>query len=123
MTVINEQTAVQLVYLVAGIDEKLRIHRVTQRLTDCKDHTLVAGGGHIGMVTDLLPWAAKVAKHLAAKADMQDFPGVFEYEVTEELGSWAADAAQNGLVHADDFEAELNRLSELFFAQSALPSS
>jgi hypothetical protein len=50
---------------------------------------MLANGGHIGMVTDLVPYADQVAEYLLEHAG-QDFPGVFEYEVTEDLGAWLA---------------------------------
>jgi len=112
----HDDIAIQLVYLVAGIETKLKTHRVTQRLTNGDDHALTAGGGHIGMVWDLLLYANSVSAWLR-RQEGRDFPGVFEYEVTEVLGCWIADAAEAENLSIETFNAKLIELGNKFFAQ------
>lgn len=91
----HDDVATQLVYLVAGIEFEASKHRVTQRLLGNKAyaHPIMASGGHTGMVADLLPYAKLVSEHITSM-QAQDFPGVFEYEVTESLGMWLAKTAE-----------------------------
>lgn len=118
---INE-SAIQLVYLVAGAETVMNLHRVTERLTGRNDdHPLTCGGGHTGMVSYLLPYAELVATYIEERVGQQNFPGVFEYEVTEELGEWIAKTAEttDGNVSAVSFKTKLNELGDKFFSQSA----
>jgi len=117
-----DDVATQLVYLVAGVERETTRHQVTQRLkgTD-ESHAILALGGHTGMVADLIPYAKLTSAHIATLCD-QDFPGVYEYQVTEELGVWLAKAAcdQYTGVHAipplvDQFKEQLLKLSIAFF--------
>jgi hypothetical protein len=113
----SAEAPIQLVYLVAGIESRLRLHQVAERLTgDNDDHSLTCRGGHIAMVTDLQPFADLVGAYVEAKIANPDFnfPGVFEYEVTEELGKWYADNPDST---PDEFAAELHRQGDAFFAQ------
>lgn len=114
----TDNTAVQLVYLIHGIEPILAAHFNADQHTD---HPITATGGHIGMVNDLLPYADIIATY-QADADLKgaEYPGVFEYEVTEQLGAWLA----NHWVSFDDtlltsFKTELERLGTEFFLQSA----
>lgn len=115
--------AMQLVYLVAGAETVMDLYRVTQRLkgTD-SGHPLTEGGGHIGMVDELMPFAELVDQHLESLST-QDFPGVFEYEVTEMLGAWLARYAEQQAPGTaslmDAFTVEMQRQSDLFFAQGS----
>lgn len=114
----SHNTAIQLVYLVDGITPVLAAHHKADQHTD---HPIKASGGHIGMVNDLLPFAEIVATY-QADADLKgaEYPGVFEYEVTEQLGGWLAD---HWVSFGDQlfvlFAAELERLGTEFFLQSA----
>lgn len=121
----HDDVATQLVYLVAGVETEASKYRVTQRLlgNDDEAHPIMSSGGHTGMVADLLPYAKLVSAHIAFMQS-QDFPGVFEYEVTESLGSWLARAAkeQNSGLFAvpsvlTQFREELARESKKFFDQ------
>lgn len=117
MTTIMTTTAVQLVYLVAGAERQMYIYGIAARLKGTNpQHPLTDAGGHIGMVTALQKHAERVATHLDIHLRDPDaeFPGVFEYEVTEELGAWLADNPNASL---DEFTDELRRCSAAFFAQ------
>ena len=51
-------------------------------------------GGHIGIVNNLYIYAEWIEEHLSAHyygRDDIEWPGVFHYEVTEELGEWLFD--------------------------------
>jgi hypothetical protein len=116
MTIDHDDVAAQLVYLVIGTESKVDLHCVTERLKGTHgDHPLRAGGGHTGMVTDLLPYAKQVSAYLTSKAGEQDFPGVFEYEVTESLGAWLADNWESA--GPQSFQNELEAQGAAFFAQ------
>lgn len=119
----HDDVATQLVYLVAGVERETTKHRVTQRLlgNDDEAHPIMSSGGHTGMVADLLPYAKLISSYLASLAE-QDFPGVYEYQVTECLGIWLAKAAeeQNGGIFpvpamAAQFKEQLLKLSIEFF--------
>lgn len=111
----TDKTAIQLVYLVAGVDSVRHAHRVKVHLTGSEDHPISAGGGHIGMVSDLVPFAQLVAYYI--KANTQNFPGVFEYEATESLGVWLAKNWDDNQPMAELFAAELKRQGDIFFAK------
>ena len=120
----HDDVATQLVYLVAGIETQETKYRVTQRLLGNDDtHPLMASSGHIGMVCDLLPYAKAVSARLATQA-AQEFPGVYEYEVTECMGIWLARAAEDtneGLFPYPNiliqFNEQLEKLTTEFFNQ------
>lgn len=48
-------------------------------------------GGHTGIVFSMYSHACWIENYLATNYPAQDFPGVFHYEVTEELGKWLFD--------------------------------
>lgn len=110
-------SAIHLVYLVAGIETKLDLHRAVNRLLDFDaPHPLTRNGGHIGMVLDLVPKARLIAEYLAEqdKLHPDGHPGVFEYEVSEELGAWYAD---NPEATDEEFAAQLAAMTAAFFSQ------
>jgi hypothetical protein len=81
-----------------------------------------ANGGYIGMGIDMVEYAERVVDRLfALDPQVPDgFPGVFEYEVTEPLGSWLANNRANvAWPNFDDpqFIAETDRRIKEFFAQ------
>ena len=118
MNLITQDVAIQLVYLVDGAQQQVDAHfRANRRVANQPDHALVAAGGHIGMVSDLLPYAVVVSNWLEAKGP-QNFPGVFEYEVTESMGHWLADAAQNETLTSAAFAAQLEIVGNQFFNRS-----
>jgi hypothetical protein len=52
---------------------------------------LEIGMGQIEVAHYLVPWADAVSRHLAElEESVWEFPGVYEYEVTEEFGAWLA---------------------------------
>lgn len=113
----TDDAAVHLVYLVAGIEHKLALHRTTNRLLDEDfQHPLLGAGGHIGMVVDLAPKAKLIADYIVEHDSLHsdDYPGVFEYEVTELLGQWYAD---NPKATDEEFAAQLDATAVAFFSQ------
>lgn len=114
----DHEFAVHLVYLVAGIERKLALHRTTDRLlgTDTS-HPLTESGGHVGMVIELVPKAKLIADLLAEYVELHPgfgSPGVFEYDVTEELGLWYADNPEST---DDEFAAQLAAMTAAFFSR------
>lgn len=115
----TDEAAIQLVYLVVGAQTAICLSRVTNRLVgESVYHPLTHRGGHIGMVEDLRPFANAVAAYIEEQTVRQDFPGVFEYEVTEALGEWIAKTAETGnaVIKESDFAAKLKELGDRFFA-------
>lgn len=111
--VVGDELAIQLVYLVAGIERGLKTHEITNLMLGSDDpHPLVASGGHIGMVMNQVFKAELITRHLASFRRGHDFPGVFEYEVTEPLGVWIA---ENPEASMGDFTAQLESFSRAFF--------
>jgi len=109
--VVGDELAVQLVYLVAGIEQGLKKHKITNlMLGSDAPHPLVADSGHIGMVMNQVFKAELITRHLVDH-DL-DHPGVFEYEVTEPLGVWIA---ENPEASMGDFTAQLESFSRAFF--------
>ena len=109
--VVGDELAVQLVYLVAGIEQGLKKHKITNlMLGSDAPHPLVADSGHIGMVMNQVFKAELITRHLIDH-DL-DHPGVFEYEVTEPLGVWIA---ENPEASMGDFTAQLESFSRAFF--------
>lgn len=69
-------TAVQAMFLFQGF--------IGQK-EDLED----TGMGQIEVAQYLAPWAARIDEYLEKLVDENwSFPGVFEYEVTEEFGAW-----------------------------------
>ena len=102
MTPHTEQVAMQMAYLMAGVESVLVQHRIKTRLLGNEEaHPCCEGGGHIGFVSEVVPLADMVATEIA-KRDGQDFPGVFEYEVTEGIGKW----------YAENYEATTEQMLE-----------
>lgn len=112
---ISKCAALHLVYLVSGVEQVTVLHRVTCRLKGADvDHPITAGGGHIGMVEELLPYAQQIADYIAGVPEDQEWPGVFEYQVTESLGAWlAANWESAGPVA---FGEELTKQASAFFS-------
>ena len=112
----HDDVATQLVYLVAGVEEKTRLHRITERLKGTNDdHPITERGGHTGMVSDLIPYAKQVSAYLTAQVGKQAFPGVFEYEVTEAMGGWLAENWYSA--GPASFQDKLEAQGVTFFAQ------
>lgn len=74
--------AVQAMYLMAGANAEMRD----------RDIDLSDVGGHIGFADDKVAYYAKMIVDFLEAPNRKDldFPGVFEYEVTEGLGRWLA---------------------------------
>ena len=115
----SELTAIQLVYLVAGAEDVIDEQRAKNRVVESVDYSQFTEqvSGHIGMTHEFLPLAEIVAGYLTGLKEDQDFPGVFEYEVTERLGEWLV--RNWGNFTPDIFLAEVESQGALFFAQSA----
>lgn len=73
------KAGIQMVYLMEEFDAE-----TTQEIYSihADNH-----GGHIGIVSSMYEHASTIV-YLLNQQNTQDFPGVFEYEVTEELGRW-----------------------------------
>ena len=114
----EEEAAIHLVYLVAGVDKVLLAHRIKERLTgEDEEPAIIISVGHIGMVNDLYVYAEAVATYLMRRAGA-DYPGVFEYEVTESLGEWLAkNWTDEEPPMLESFTAELKRQGDAFFDQ------
>ena len=108
----KHDTAIQLAYLVTGIDTSLRAF---QRANPEQDHPMTEAGGHIEMVTDMVLYAQDVADLVGDPLRKQEFPGVFEYEVTEELGAWMGRQAVQPT--RAEFGVELKRRDAEFFGK------
>jgi len=111
--VVGDELAVQLVYLVAGIEQGLKKHEITNlMLGSDAPHPLVADSGHIGMVMNQVFKAELITRYIAGRYRGWQFPGVFEYEVTEPLGVWIAENPEASIA---DFTAQLESSSRAFF--------
>lgn len=113
--------AFQMAYLTAGAEHALNIGRITHRLKGDPDGHPALGGGHMDLVDNLVDCAEVVTKYLDGLPVGTDYPGVFEYEVTEEMGKWFVD--QHTLTDTptlDDFKDELHRQAAAFFSQPPL---
>ncbi len=72
--------------------------------------------GYIGLASDLIRYAEIVATFLWKHTDQDtNYPGVFEYEVTEPLGAWLV--ANWSDDHVIGFEAELEHRFDAFMNQ------
>lgn len=79
------------------------------------DYELIADerGGHIGIMSDLLLLAAESENRLKFLG-VTDYPGVYDYEVSEPFGKWFA---ENDPTH-NDATAKLHEMIAAFFAQN-----
>ena len=115
MSGLCNNASVQLVYLVEGIQDVIKVFDVAERLKGLKDeHPWLADGGHIGMVQGLQTYADEVAVEIVKRSGggSYSFPGVFEYEVTSPLGKWLG---ENHDKSRAEFTAELKRRTDEFF--------
>jgi hypothetical protein len=79
------------------------------------DHLRDHFGGHIGMVMNLVKFAAHSEKWLETHA-IEEFPGVLDYEVSSPFGEWYASKLADEYDFPDDKAiAELERRLEEFF--------
>lgn len=82
------EAAIQLAYLVAGADSAVNLVPTDRQ----QDHAIQSSGGHIGMVADLLVFAEQVADYFDSALESGSHgQGVFQYEVTVELGKFLAE--------------------------------
>lgn len=106
------RVAVQTAFLYAGACEALP-----------KARGEWVNGGYFGMALDMVDYAEIICGALAPyEADPdRDWPGVFEYEVTEHLGEWLVNNRADLLLGPSfpdpEFQAELDRRIAWFFAQ------
>ena len=76
--------AIQLAFLMDGFNS---CHQWKFAKDSYEGHA-AAHNGYIGIVSSMEQYA-EVVYEMLLKAEREDFhPGVFEYEVTEELGKW-----------------------------------
>lgn len=98
--------AIQLNYLMAGFNAQREDSTLYQYHSDLH-------GGHIGITVDFYDHALVVAQLITERLqDPQGFPGVFEYEITEDLGKWLfehPDATQG------EFEAHARHIVHWWF--------
>lgn len=108
--------ALQSQFLHAGADRVIQDARLKQRVLGEKetDHPATAINGYIGMAEELAARACVVAEFLGLLPNNQEFPGVFEYEVTESMSVWWAN---NPDTTPFEFKAELAKQAHAFFAQ------
>lgn len=84
-----ENAAMQAMFLYDGA--------VRRRQLAEKDDDFEWGGGYIEMAQDLLPLAFLMAREWErVVGDRHDWPGVYEYEVTEDLGAWVVEQCARG---------------------------
>ena len=108
----DQQTVARhAMYLMLGAQDALRKHAVVSRLTTNDVHTAQMNG-HLEMVSRLSDFAVIVADHYV-NLSLHDIPGIFEYEVTEWLGTWAIDNFDASIL---DFTDELERQIYSFLA-------
>ena len=91
-------------YLYIGLDHA-RCNTVKKRWSNL--HKI---NGFAGLV-DLCDDMAKVIDKWSQKQDPDSFPGVFDYEVTEELGAWLYDHLE---ATPAEFQAELERFVSIW---------
>ena len=106
----TQEVAITAQYLVLGAEDY-------RRRVGVDNHNLDRVGGHIGMAIELAEWAEVVEGFLAEQTDSDtSWPGVFHYEVTEELGEWLA-MRMDGPISVAEFKAELALRFEHFMKQ------
>lgn len=91
-------------YLYIGLDHARR-NTAKQAWPD-----LVKVKGFAGLITRCDDMA-EVIDHWSRKQDAVDFPGVFDYEVTEELGAWLYHHLE---ATPSEFLAELKRFVSIW---------
>lgn len=108
--------AVQAMFLYEGALYKLDVHRTAEKLDPSIGEHDALDRGYVGMAFDLAKHAEQIAAFLAPYEDnpRMEWPGVFEYEVTEPLGRWYAD---NPHCTWDEFQVELERRAKEYFEQ------
>ena len=103
----SKELAIQMVYLFMGAEPSIE--------DGCWEYQ---NGGHIELMQDLVDYAQLVVDDLSHRYDA-DFPGVYEYEVTEEFGGWIGAFVQRTsyLPTLDEAKAELTKIANEFFSQ------
>lgn len=106
--------AMQAQYLIGGYDAMCRLQKTNSFLQDSE--------GHIAVTHRLSTLGVVVHDFLQTPAmkkinDAADWPGVFEYEITEELGQWFH---ANSRCSDAEFLAELERVTGAWLGDSFL---
>ena len=111
---ITINTAVTAAYLFGPVE----IRNASLRKVDSSLQEIAEFNGHIGMVEALAEIALRI-NHIVACLAPQDFPGVFDYEVSETVGDWWAKyITTNGRAPSqEEVSAQLIDHIALFFAQ------
>lgn len=111
---ITINTAVTAAYLFGPVE----LRNAALRKVDSSLQEIAEFNGHIGMVEALAEIALRI-NHVIACLEPQDFPGVFDYEVSETIGDWWAKyITSNGRAASnDEVNAKIIEHMALFFAQ------
>lgn len=112
---ITINTAVTAAYLFGPVElRNASLNKLDASLQEIADEF----NGHIGMVEALAEIALRI-NHVIACLDPQDFPGVFDYEVSENIGDWWAKyITTNGRApNNEEVNAQIIERMALFFAQ------
>lgn len=102
----HESVAITAMYMAMGADAYLKSlgHAEYESIIDFTS-------GHIGIMGELAALAVKSEQRLKELQPM-DFPGVYDYEVSEPFGAWYAETR---LSHTGDPTEELYRRIDEFF--------
>lgn len=101
----ERECRIQACYLTAGLDSEFRK----------ANHDLLPAGGYMDLIDLCADMSVVVAEFLESPEVLPlEFPGVFNYEVTEELGAWLL---ENHHCNRDQFVAELKREFQVFMNQ------
>ncbi len=100
------EVSIAAMYLMAGADRARGAGWYTGSLDSV--------GGHIGLAAELAPYAEKIELFLMKHTNQDtDWPGVFHYEVTEELGKWFVEHLEEKNLRTK-FNLELERRFKAF---------
>ena len=84
----NQEVAICLVFLMDGFNHEHGFKFGNGAAASKYGVHADAHDGYIGIVSDFAIYAEWIEEFLSDNYRTQDFPGVFHYEVTEELGKW-----------------------------------
>lgn len=110
----NQSPHLPIVAMYMAIGAELQLQKMTSSAyRDFIDGT----NGHLGVMNDYVLEVAKhVAQRLDERGDIQDWPGVFDYEVSEPLGEEIIRFAQDGCT-IETMKRVADTIIEEFFAQ------
>ena len=102
-----ESVCITAMYMAMGANEALKA-LPEDKYQEIVDHCR----GHIGLMGELSDLAVK--SELKVLQEDRDYPGVFDYEVSEPFGAWYVETRLN---HTGDATKELYRRIDEFFAK------